>query len=655
METITLTRGDAGTSFLRGTRLLGTACAAPGCRDHFIPLGDGVFRWERTCDQSVDRLVMRLEAPYEMAFQMAPAAMYDGNTEPSIIDRNRVRRIINHEPEEGAEPCYFKSCFDEKTGKPWRLAWWYTSIPGATYSEGGDLSCAMFFPPDQMDGAASVYPQGETTVHEAVWPEQTTPRCPGEVFQGELIEPAGIRGKPFSGIVAPWRDGGLTMQMEKRCYFAVILVFEPVTRPRTAWHRMEQEAWTLYRKTPTPKFSDRELWDMSLSFCKSLYGSDDTGFEGFTFGMMWIDGAWRPRNQYRYELGWCGQSVSQATSMLVHAFLTGDREAERMGFTCLDSWISRTLPHGLLPTHLEEQEYTYFGRRTLDACNLCHGVIQFLFAWRMAQLLGKYKPEYREAALRICDFAVSQMDAEGKIGKSWAEDDLTPLVRDGTSGSFLTLALCEAARCTGEKRYLEAAIRSYAFYYEKFIRRGYAMGGALDIFTIDKESAMPLLSAGLLLHELTQEKKYITFAEDAAWYLSTWQWCYSRRFRKGSALDLTRYDSYGGTAVSIHDPGNDPYALFFVQDLYDLAELTGNPMWAERAHAAWVNGADGISDGTLVVDGRPTPYGGQHEARFMEETYHGVFHWLVAWPSAFRLVNLRRTLPVIGDRPGRRL
>ena len=95
---------------------------------------------------------MRLEAPYEMAFQMAPAAMYDGNTEPSIIDRNRVRRIINHEPEEGAEPCYFKSCFDEKTGKPWRLAWWYTSIPGATYSEGGDLSCAMFFPPDQMDG-----------------------------------------------------------------------------------------------------------------------------------------------------------------------------------------------------------------------------------------------------------------------------------------------------------------------------------------------------------------------------------------------------------------------------------------------------------------------------------------------------------------------
>ena len=69
----------------------------------------------------------------------------------------------------------------------------------------------------------------------------------------------------------------------------------------------------------------------------------------------------------------------------------------------------------------------------------------------MAQLLGKYKPEYREAALRICDFAVSQMDAEGKIGKSWAEDDLTPLVRDGTSGSFLTLALCEAARCTGGK------------------------------------------------------------------------------------------------------------------------------------------------------------------------------------------------------------
>ena len=93
--------------------------------------------------------------------------------------------------------------------------------------------------------------------------------------------------------------------------------------------------------------------------------------------------------------------------------------------------------------------------------------------------------------------------------------------------------------------------------------------------------------------------------------------------------------------------------MLYVHELYDLAERTGNPMWAERAYAAWVNGMDGISDGTMVCDGRPIPYGGQHEARSLGREHHGVYQWLVAWPTAFRLYNLRRTFPVTGDKAGR--
>lgn len=643
-----------GTGFYYGDTLLGTAVSADHCKDRFLPMGEGLIRWERVSGEPVDHLSMRFEAAYTMQYQMIPAVMYDENKDQTIIDRNMVRRMVNNESDEGAENCYFKYCFDEQTGKPWRLAWWYMSVPGATYSEGDKFSAGMFLPPEYMDAATSVYPEGAQTVHEMLWPEQTGPRRPGEVFQGTLIEPAGIPDKPFSGVVAPWREG-CEIPMEPRTDFAVMLVFAPVIQPRTAWHKMMGDAWTLYNKEVPPKFSDRELWDLGIAFSKNLYGSDPEGFEGFTFGMMWIDGKWQPRSQYRYELGWCGQSAAQATNMLVHALETGDKEAERMGFACLDSWVSRTMASGLLPTHLEDQEYTHFGRRTIDACNLSHGVIQLLFAWKIAQAFGKSKPVYRDVACNICDFAVSQMDENGRIGKSWAEDDLTPLVKDGTSGSFLTMALCEAAKYTGNKKYFDAAVKSYDFYYREFIGRGYAMGGALDIFSIDKESAMPLLSAGLMLYQLTNDKTYVACAENAAWYLTTWQWCYSRSFRRGSALDLLGYNSFGGTSVSIHDPGNDPYALFFVHELYDLAELTGNGMWAQRAHAAWINGADGISDGTQVADGRPTPMGGQHEARFMEETYHGLFHWLVAWPTAFRLSNLRRTLPAIGDRVGRRL
>jgi hypothetical protein len=167
--------------------------------------------------------------------------------------------------------------------------------------------------------------------------------------------------------------------------------------------------------------------------------------------------------------------------------------------------------------------------------------------------------------------------------------------------------------------------------------------------------AMPLLSAGLALHEQTGDKKYVVCAENAAWYLSTWQWCYTRRFEKGSSLYEVGYDSFGGTSVSIHGPACDPYALFYVHDLLELAKLTGNEMWAQRARAAWRNGADGVSDGTLTADGRLIPAGGQHEARGLGGSFQGLYQWLVAWPTAFRLETLRRIHSPVGDRIGTEL
>ena len=205
--------------------------------------------------------------------------------------------------------------------------------------------------------------------------------------------------------------------------------------------------------------------------------------------------------------------------------------------------------------------------------------------------------------------------------KSWTEDDLTPVVTGGTTGAFLTMALCEGVKYTGRKDYLDAAIKSFDYYYKEFQERGFTMGGAQDIFTIDKESAMPLLSAGLSLYELTGEEKYIDCAEQAAWYLTTWQWCYTRNLNPDSSLAKVGYDSFGGTSVSIHGPGNDPYALFYVHDLYDLAELTGNEMWAQRAHAPGATAPTASPTARWWPTAGPIPAGGQHEARGLGGSY----------------------------------
>ncbi len=76
----------------------------------------------------------------------------------------------------------------------------------------------------------------------------------------------------------------------------------------------------------------------------------------------------------------------------------------------------------------------------------------------------------------------------------------------------------------------------------------------------------------------------------------------------------------------------------------DRADLTGNPLWRQRAVATWKNGIMGVSDGTLILGGRQFPRGTQGEAYYHTrwQAPGRASHWLVVWPTAFRLETLRR-------------
>ena len=646
---ITWKSTDKGSEFYYNGSYAGAALCADGFKDHFVVLNDDVVRWDRISDVDTDKASMCFVAPFKMTYEMIPRLMYDENKDDRILDRNMMQNLVRNADPAELEISYIRFCKDEKSGEPWRIPWWYDSIPGAVYSESENLSVAAFLPPDQMDASFSNYSTDKETIYEYVWPEEMGPRMPSETADGELFEldSIGPTMRP------PWVDG-YNKTIEPRKNFSIILVFQEVDRPKTAWHRLIAVSWEMYKKYVPPKFSNEELRRLGYEFAKSLYCKEEDGFETFASGKIW--GGKEFTIRHGYEIGWCGQSGGLSVAMLVKAVQDDDKEACAMGLKGLDSWINATAGNGLIPTHYPTKMSNHFGRNVIDAINLYHAVKHMFSGYEYARMLGYEKPEYFKAACDICDFAVSKMNKEtGSIGKSWYEDTLEPAVTEGTCGVFLSWALCVGYQYTGKKAYLDAAVKSYDYYYNDFITRGYSIGGALDIFTIDKESGIPILTAGLLLYEFTGNDKYLDCAEDAAWYLSTWQWCYTMPFIKGRTLNELNYNTYGGTGISMQDAQQDPYALLYVHALYDLADYTGDETWAERAHAIWINGMDGISDGTMVADGRPIPCGAQHECRFMGSRYQDVFQWLVAWPTAFRLMNMWRTDLLVGDRKGRTL
>lgn len=625
---------DKGTDFYLDGVLVGSVSGQEGATDSFTLVEDGVVSWKRTLGAPVDQMVMRFTAGYEASYQMIPSVQYDGNR-CFIQDYVDVRNATAKEQEKKKMPTFFLGDRNAETGEPWKMIWHRASVPGGSYSEGTvdgkKVGIGMFLPANQSGGAFSVYAEQGKTNHELLWPEQDSYL---EYFE-----------EPMKHV----------RQMDAADTFYAMLVFANADKERVSWYKLLDAAWKQYYVLKAPSRSYEELWDLGVDYAKQLYTEEEDGFKGFSIGFIW-EGKWVKRKEQKYEIGWCGQNASLANSLLAHAQKTGDQEAEEKGIAVLDAWIAAAKSHGLIPTHYDDNRYTNGFKKTVDACNLGTAALQYFEAGDRAAALGYARPEYTEMAIRICEFAQSVMSEEGQIGKSWLEEDLTPAVKNGTTGAFLSMALCEGAMRTGREDFRKAAEKSCRYYNRELLQNGYTTAGALDIFTIDKESGIPLLKGNLMLYKLTGEKEYLENAVLAGWYLSTWQWHYTRNYPEGTLLETMKFDTFGGTTVSIHG-GMDPFALNYIHEIADLAEYTGNVQWKQRANGIWRHGQMCISDGDLVIDGKdPRPRGAQDEAvaTTLNDHFENIpSQWLVAWPTAFRLEALRRVLWEDGDRYGR--
>lgn len=617
---VELRKDGASVSFVAGgrpvARLVPFAEKDFAAEDAVLELGPGLFEWTRTFRyQGWDyvrpaRLTMEVEAQYASRYSLIPAVMYDGNAWGT-----------------GLEPKGFV-----KDGKPRTFAYHRTSIPGATYSESEAWSVGLFSAPGQLLGgfACSLEPLADKTVHRLVWPEEETPQVYAmrdayqEAYRGDLRV-----------------SSGQTISLK------AWIVVGPVATPRHGWHALVDAAWALNARPAKPRFEPEELWEMGVQYALDSLWAEEKGFKGFSIGLAWDpqEQGWVQRQSWKYEIGWAGQNISLADSMLRDYVLTGEQRSLDRGIQCLDTWLKNArLPNGLFRCHydyligLEDPK-----GEVQDACNLGQAALGYFEAFDLAARCGLRKPEYRAAALGVCDFAIKAMRADGRIGKTWKNDGKA-VDPDGTIGAFLITPLVTAFRATHKAAYLEGAERAYRFYVDEFLRNGFTTAGALDTHCIDKESATPLVKAALELYDVTGKAQYLKWAEDASYYLATWQWHYSVPFEEGTVLREMGYDTYGGTAVSTQHHHQDPYALALVNDWLKLAQLAGKPVWRERALAAWANGTIGISGGDLVVMGKKRPYGSQDEG-FLHTRWlrpFAVSQWLVAWPAAFRLEALRQ-------------
>ncbi len=583
-----------------------------------------VWRFKAEHDVDSARIVMDFTHRSEADYWMIPAVSYDGN-----------------EWGRGLEP---KGAQQEGA---WRTySYRRTPIPGALYSEGKSFAVATWSEVPAVcddDFSCGMMPEAEATTHRLIWPEE------------ELPVSYCNRDKYIDG----WQRVASMRKGEERRFAMYVCVTELKTA-HTAMQTFLKVCWDCMGHASTEVLPADEVWRRGIGFCKESLWAEDGIYRGFSIGLLpQGEDGWHQRTGGRYESGWCGQNISIACSMLWDYLKNGDKESLDKGMTTLDCWADNCrLPNGLFVTHFDAiQEKRACN---LDACNLGTTALNYFQAYELARECGYDRPQYRELAFGILDFALNDQQADGCYARGWTFEGEC-IYREGTVGCFLLPAMLEAYKVSGDKKYLESGIRAYNHYVRELHENGYTTAGALDTWCIDKESAITLLRSSLRLYGLTGEKAYLDDAIQTSYYLSTWLWHYDGVYPAGDAFTEYGFHTFGGTSVSVQHHHLDYYAALWIPEWMELAELTGDRQWQEKARAVWNNCCQLISDGTLKVNNRLRPLGSQNEAYFESSWGFGygfskeqattvppvvrtdrINDWLVAWPSAFRLETLRK-------------
>ncbi|MBQ8610153.1 MAG: hypothetical protein IJ412_00455 [Oscillospiraceae bacterium] len=637
---IELIKENAGYCLTVDGKRCAVLSAAAGANDTFEEIEDGVWLWRRHTDTPTDHMRMEMTLLGTADFTMVPAISYNGNGW-------------------GDTPEYVGDRAED--GTPWSFASHRATIPACTYSENAAVSIALMAQAND-NTACSLYRVEEGEKHVLIFPEEEQPKTLHRHFWDG----------PFQGTMEPRQD------------FEAIVFAKASDGTRHRYKGLLDFAWRYYGHALKPQMCAKDIYRYSLAFALFLLQKEPNGFTAFTNGAQWLpylNGY--QKLQHCYEVGWVGQNASFAAAFLFDYLKSGNSRSLATGLAADDSWLTHVGEKKFLPARIyytktnpevelplekmrrEDINPFDFGEAELegvldrvgkpklprpdaahDACNLGTGAEGYFEAYDLLKKAGIDKPEYLAAAMDTCNFALESQDESGAFAKSW--DKAGEVVsKKGTIGCFLILPLATAYKRTGDEKYLRASVRAFDFYYDELEREGFTTAGALDTYCIDKESASPLLRAALRLYDLTGDRSYVEKAEKVAWYLSTWTMHFTVKYPKDCVINEIGFDTFGSTSVSTAHNALDHFALRDISAFLQLYELTGFEQWKERAIAFWCSACQGISDGTLVVNGRLRPAGSSDEAvshtrwRRNSTPAFSPTQWLSAWPCACRLEILR--------------
>ncbi len=193
------------------------------------------------------------------------------------------------------------------------------------------------------------------------------------------------------------------------------------------------------------------------------------------------------------------------------------------------------------------------------------------------------KASWKDGNQKALDAFVKLWNSYHQIGQ-FVNSLTGEIIVGGSSGGGIAPAgLALASSYYHNPNYLTVAKEIAEYYYKNFTVKGISCGGPGDaVQNFDSESTLGLLESYVTLYELTNDKKWITYAEEEAKQMATWVVSYNYQFSDTSAYGRAKIHTTGTVYANTQNKHTAPgFCTASGVGLLKLYRYTGNRFYLE--------------------------------------------------------------------------